>query len=148
MVDIIKGSAPANKIKVAHFEAWNNNRECLTMDVDQIDTSIYTHIHFAFADITPGDFKVDISNEKISEQFQIFKGMTGVKKIISLGGWDFSTLPGTFQILRNAVLPANRDKFKNNLIAFMNEHNLDGIDLDWEYPGVSGLLSPRCNWQG
>ncbi|RYP14424.1 hypothetical protein DL765_006367 [Monosporascus sp. GIB2] len=137
--DIIKGSAPANKIKVAYFEAWNHNRKCLTMDVDQIDTSIYTHIHFAFADITPGDFRVDISNEKIKEQFEIFKGMTGVKKIISFGGWDFSTMPGTFQILRNAVLPANRDKFKNNLIAFMNEHNLDGIDLDWEYPGAPDI---------
>lgn len=32
---------------------------------------------------------------------------------------------------------ANREKFKNNLISFMNEHDLDGIDLDWEYPGVS-----------
>lgn len=114
------------------------------MDVDQIDTSFYTHIHFAFAEITRGDFKVDISNEKVKEQFQIFKGMTGVKRIISFGGWDFSILPGTFQILREAVLSANREKFKNNLIAFVNEHDLDGIDLDWEYPGVGDpVSSPR-----
>jgi len=114
------------------------------MWVDQIDTSAYTHIHFAFANITRGDFKVDISDEKVKEQFEIFKGMTGVKKIISFGGWDFSTKPGTFSILREAALPANRDTFKKNIIAFMNEHSLDGIDLDWEYPGVSGLLSYRC----
>ncbi|KAI1484731.1 hypothetical protein F5X96DRAFT_692052 [Biscogniauxia mediterranea] len=44
-------------------------------------------------------------------------------KIISLGGWDFSTMPGAFNILRIAVQPGNRYKFKNNL---------DGIDLDWE----------------
>ncbi len=135
--DIIKGSAPAQKIKVAYFEAWNFNRKCLNMYVDQIDTSFYTHIHFAFANVTRGDFKVEITDEKVLEQFNIFKGMTGVKKIISFGGWDFSTMPGTFSILREAVLPANREKFKNNLIAFMNQHNLDGIDLDWEYPGVS-----------
>jgi GH18 family chitinase len=41
-------------------------------------------------------------------------------------------------ILREAVLSANRQTFKNNIIAILNEHNLDGIDLDWEYPGVSG----------
>lgn len=84
----------------------------------------------------------------MKEQFEIFKGMTGVKKIVSFGGWDFSTLPGTFQILREAVLPVNRDKFKNNLIAFMNEHDLDGIDLDWEYPGVSDPLPSRHTERG
>ncbi|KAI0882847.1 putative glycosyl hydrolase, family 18 [Annulohypoxylon maeteangense] len=135
--DIIKGSAPAEKIKVAYFEAWNHNRECLTMDVDQIDTDAYTHIHFSFADITANDFAVDIS--KVQEQFDIFKGMSGVKKIISFGGWDFSTLPGTFNILRTAVQPGNRDKFKKNLIAFVNDNNLDGIDLDWEYPGAPDI---------
>ncbi|KAI2782388.1 putative glycosyl hydrolase, family 18 [Daldinia loculata] len=135
--DIIKGSAPAEKIKVAYFEAWNHNRKCLTMDVDQIDTDVYTHIHFAFANITPNDFAVDIS--KVQEQFDIFKRMTGVKKIISFGGWDFSTMPGTFNIIRTAVQPGNRDKFKSNLIEFVDEHNLDGIDLDWEYPGAPDI---------
>lgn len=107
------------------------------MWVDQIDTSQYTHVHFAFANITRGDYKPEITEPWALRQFQYFKQMTGVKKIISFGGWDFSTAPGSYSILREAVLPANREKFKNNLIAFMNEHNLDGIDLDWEYPGVS-----------
>jgi GH18 family chitinase len=108
------------------------------MDVGQIDTNKYTHIHFAFADVTK-DFNVDIS--AVKEQFDLFKGMSGVKKIISFGGWDFSTMPGTFNILREAVKPANRDIFQKNLVAFVNEHNLDGIDLDWEYPGVSSTRS-------
>ena len=103
------------------------------MDVDQIDTSLYTHIHFAFADVT-NDFNIDVS--KVKEQFELFKAMSGVKRIISCGGWDFSTLTGTFHILREAVKPANRDVFQKNLVAFVNEHNLDGVDLDWEYPGV------------
>lgn len=135
--DIIKGSAPASKIKVAYFEAWNFARDCLTMSVDQIDTDTYTHIHFAFANVTRGEYKVEITEPSVMEQFELFKGMTGVKKIVSLGGWAFSTEPGTFSILREAALPANRELFKKNLISFINEHDLDGIDLDWEYPGVS-----------
>ncbi|KAH6625093.1 hypothetical protein C7974DRAFT_454971 [Boeremia exigua] len=137
--DIIKGSAPTSKIKLAYYESWNFNRPCLTMNVDEIDTSIYTHIHFAFANVTRGDYRVEITDPKVLEQFETFKGMTDVKKIISLGGWAFSTEPGTFQILREAAQPGNREKFKNNLISFMNEHNLDGIDLDWEYPGAPDI---------
>ncbi|CAG5181777.1 uncharacterized protein ALTATR162_LOCUS9829 [Alternaria atra] len=137
--DIIKGSAPASKIKVAYYESWNFARDCLTMWVDEIDTDAYTHIHFAFANVTRGDYKVEITDPSVMEQFELFKGMTGVKKIVSLGGWAFSTEPGTFSILREAALPANRELFKNNLISFVNEHGLDGIDLDWEYPGAPDI---------
>lgn len=132
--DIIKGSAPAEKIHVAYFEAWNQNRDCLTMNVGQIDPGKYSHVHFAFADVTE-DFNVDIS--AVEEQFTLFKEMSGLKKIVSFGGWDFSALPDTFHILREAVKPANRDTFQKNLVAFVEEHDLDGVDLDWEYPGVS-----------
>lgn len=135
--DIIKGSAPAETMRVAYFEAWNVNRKCLNMDVDQIDTSKYTHIHFAFANITT-DFKVDISGAK--DQFNRFKAMTGIKRIISFGGWDFSTMPGTYNILREATKAANRPAFQKNMISFLKDNKLDGVDLDWEYPGVSQRL--------
>lgn len=133
--ELKKGPAPDKKMKVAYFEAWNGNRPCLHMDVTDIDTSAYTHIHFAFAEVTR-DFKVDIS--KVQKQFDKFKAMDGIKKIISFGGWDFSALPGTFDILREAVKPANRNTFKQNVVDFVKANNLDGVDLDWEYPGVSG----------
>ena len=108
------------------------------MNVNQIDTKKFTHIHFSFANITE-DFEVDISGAK--DQFYLFKEMSGIKKIISFGGWDFSTKPGTFNILREATKPENRKTFEKNIIAFLKDNDLDGVDLDWEYPGVS-----RCSW--
>ncbi|KAK1833707.1 hypothetical protein QBC39DRAFT_254113 [Podospora conica] len=135
---IIKSNPPpSSQIRIAYFEAWNDNRPCLRMRVDRIDKSKYTHVHFAFADITPDTFQVDIS--KMQYQFDIFKTMTGIKKIISFGGWAFSAEAPTYQILRDAVKPANRDRFRDNLLRFVQEHNLDGIDLDWEYPGAPDL---------
>jgi GH18 family chitinase len=47
-------------MQVAYFKAFNYNQLYLNWDVTAVDTSFYTHIHFAFADITT-TFKVDIS---------------------------------------------------------------------------------------
>lgn len=107
------------------------------MAVSQIDTGYYTHIHYAFADITPDTFEVDVS--KYQFQFDQFKAMTGIKRIISFGGWEFSTASATYRILRQATRIENRQKFAANVVAFINKHGLDGVDLDWEYPGVSFL---------
>lgn len=52
------------------------------MNVTEIDTSKYSHIHFAFAEVIQ-DFNVDIS--KVQAQFGKFKAMTGVERIISFG---------------------------------------------------------------
>ncbi|CAP61951.1 uncharacterized protein PODANS_5_1570 [Podospora anserina S mat+] len=137
--DIIKGPAPAKHIKLGYFEGWNFGRKCLHMDATQIDTSTYTHVHFAFPNVTRGDFRIEITDPLVKKQFERFKKLQGVKKVVSLGGWDFSALPETFMILREAAQPANRDLFKRNIISFINEHNLDGIDLDWEYPGAPDI---------
>jgi len=52
---------------------------------------------------------VDISG--IQEQFELFTTMlgTGTKRILSFGGWTFSTDPSTYFIFREAVTAANRD---------------------------------------
>lgn len=126
-MDIIKSDPPAEKIKVAYFESWNWNRDCLNMHVDSIDTSVYTHVHFAFANIST-DFQIDVSGAQ--DEFDRFTAMSDVKRIISFGGWAFSTEPGTFRILREATKAANRDAFVNSMVAFVSSNGLDGIDID------------------
>ncbi|KAF1988610.1 glycoside hydrolase family 18 protein [Aulographum hederae CBS 113979] len=134
--DIIKGDPVEKPIRIAYFEAWNSARACLRMHASQIDTSYYTHIHWAFANLTE-DFKPDVSG--LQEEFDIFKGLAGVKKIISFGGWAFSTEAGTYAIFKNAVKEANRETFKNNVLEFVNSTGLDGADFDWEYPAAPDI---------
>ncbi|GAB1316462.1 hypothetical protein MFIFM68171_06672 [Madurella fahalii] len=121
-MDIVNNkNAPAVYRKIWYFEAWNSERQCLWMDVTSFDESRFTHIHFAFADITP-DFQVDVT-----------------KRIVAFDGWAASTSPTTFQIFREGVNPANRVRLAENIANYANQHGLDGTDIDWEYPAAPDI---------
>jgi GH18 family chitinase len=48
-------------------------------------------------------------------------------------------LPSTNHIIRNGVKPENRDTFAANIVNFVHDNNLDGVDFDWEYPGATDI---------
>lgn len=135
--DVIRGTG-SGAIKIAYFEGYGMGRPCLYQDASQVDTSAYTHIHFAFGTLTP-DYAVQVGDELSSYQFAEFKRIKNAKKILSFGGWDFSTLPATYFIFREGVTAANRVKMATNIANFIKEHGLDGVDIDWEYPGAPDL---------
>ncbi|KAH3052098.1 hypothetical protein KXW01_000618 [Aspergillus fumigatus] len=131
-MDIITSSAPAETYSIAYFEAFSWKRSCLRMSVTSIDTSAYTHIHYSFITLNE-DLSINI--DEVADQLPLFKGMVGIKKIVSVGGWAFSTEPATYQIFRNAVATqANRKTLVSNIIRFLDDYSLDGVDWDWEYP--------------
>jgi chitinase len=99
------------------------------MKITSMDLTPYTHIHLAFGLVSTG-FAIDVSS--IQVQFNLFKALSGVKKIISLGGWSFSTEMATYTVFRDAVKSANQDTFVANIVSFVQLHGLDGIDIDWE----------------
>lgn len=57
-------------------------------------------------------------------------------KIVSFGGWGYSTEPVTHDKIRQATNPANRAAFAANVVNFVIKHNLDGVDFDWVYATV------------
>jgi hypothetical protein len=129
-------NAPDEFKSIAYFEAFDQLRACLRMSASEIPADKYTHVHFAFATVT-SSFDVDISD--VEDEFNKFAKTSGFKKIISFGGWAFSTDSDTFQRFRDATKPENRDTFVDNLVSFMSHHNLDGLDFDWEYPGAPDI---------
>lgn len=134
-MDIVNNDdPPASFGRIAYFEAWNRERSCLHMDVTEIGDP-HTHIHFAFGDITE-DFQV--SAKGTESQFKRMKGMKGINRIMSFGGWDFSNEAETSHIMRNGVKPENRQRFADNVVKFVEDNGLEGVDFDWEYPGADG----------
>ncbi|KAH8673384.1 glycoside hydrolase family 18 protein [Xylariales sp. PMI_506] len=137
--NLILSPAPAQYMSVGYFEGYNLGRSCLNMDVRQLDMAQYTHLHFAFATLTP-DFQVVIGDDLATYEFNAFLAVKGPKKILSFGGWDFSTNPGTYTIFRDMVATAsNRLTAATNIANFIIANNLDGVDMDWEYPGAPDI---------
>lgn len=92
-----------------------------------------THVHFAFGRV---DDKFTVSTSKTQAQFENFRSIRGKKRVLAFGGWTASTDPSSYWIFREGVKPGNRETLSTNLADFVKPHQLDGIDLDWEYPGA------------
>ncbi len=60
-----------------------------------------------------------------------------LKVIAAIGGWAADGFSDA------ALTPSSRYDFARNVKKLVNEYKLDGIDIDWEYPGssVSGIKS-------
>ena len=64
------------------------------------------------------------------------------KFVASVGGWGDSEYFSPV-----AQDPAKREKFAQDCVELVESYNLDGIDIDWEYPGGGGCTSesPVCD---
>lgn len=56
------------------------------------------------------------------------------KVVISVGGWDWSN-----RFSNVAASPQARANFIASSVSAMRRYGLDGVDLDWEYPGEAGV---------
>lgn len=54
-----------------------------------------------------------------------------MKVTLAIGGWNDSAGDKYSRLVND---PAARARFINHVIAFLEKHNFDGLDLDWEYP--------------
>ncbi len=55
----------------------------------------------------------------------------GIKILLSIGGWG----SGGFSEI--AYTQEGRTQFARDSLALVEEYGLDGIDIDWEYPGIA-----------
>jgi len=68
----------------------------------------------------------------------------GVKVLISIGGW---TLSNNFPSI--AASPSKRSVFANACVDLIKKYDLDGVDIDWEYPGYAphgGSYADKVNF--
>ncbi|UKZ74675.1 hypothetical protein TrVFT333_002345 [Trichoderma virens FT-333] len=128
------GAGPSSFMKVTYYESWAWDRPCLHYATSDLSSTDYTHVHWGFATID-SNFNVVIDDPY--NQLPSFLSLPQ-KKIVSFGGWGYSTDPATYEILRSAMTPQNVDTFVSNIAAVLR-NGWDGVDIDWEYPGAPDI---------
>ena len=95
-----------------------------------------THVNYSFLlPTSSGGYTQTFSNTTQLDRLVQLAHNNNVKVLISVGGWNggdddaFSTI---------AASPSLRTTFINNLFGFVTAHNLDGVDIDWEFPDSTG----------
>ena len=107
------------------------------------DPTVVTHINYAFAELYMVDGvykKFDLSGSK--KRFQnivdLKKTYPNLKICIAfshVGENSDTRQGGSFSALCKSE--ENMQKFADDCLQFLQDYNLDGIDLDWEFPGLS-----------
>jgi len=94
-----------------------------------------THVNYAFADVREGRVVEGFARD--AENFKVLSGLRRrhphFKVLVSVGGWTWS---GAFS--NAALTPESRKLFVESAVEFVRRHDLDGFDVDWEYPGLPG----------
>ncbi|MCL2545204.1 MAG: glycoside hydrolase family 18 protein [Clostridia bacterium] len=93
------------------------------------DARYITHINWAFALIENG--RVTGAHWRHIDKLAAYKRKhPHIKTLVAVGGW------GADGFSQAAATPAGREAFVSSALALMQRHGFDGIDIDWEYPGV------------
>ncbi|MDF2158326.1 glycoside hydrolase family 18 protein [Algoriphagus sp. CAU 1675] len=128
---------PEKKYHVVGYVAgWKNPQ------ADQIPAEKLTHVNYAFADVKDGlVMHIDDNKERDSLNFlmlnQLKERNPDLKILVSIGGWTRS------KGFSDAVLTSESiKKLTDSGVDFLIKYQLDGLDFDWEYPGLPGDNNP------
>jgi chitinase len=104
-----------------------------------LNFSQLTHVNYAFVTVGNGSGGLNNPNDGMLRNLVAAAHAKGVKVLVSIGGGGGNNDTYFRSITANA---GYRAAFINNCDAMLVKYNLDGIDIDWEYP--SEAPDPSC----
>lgn len=114
-----------------YWADWTSNK----LPPESVDWSKFDVVNYAFAEPdASGTLQFSQSNGgDLLRRLAASAHKNGKRVVLSIGGWTGSAHFST--IMQTA---SGRTSFVQNCVAAFKKYNLDGIDLDWEYPGAPG----------
>ena len=115
---------------VGYMPSWAGN-------VNSIQYSKLTHINYSFVLPNANGTLQPVDNPSKLSSLVSLAHANNVKVSIAIGGWNDGNDSAFESLAGNATA---RTAFVNNVVNFINQYALDGVDIDWEYPdpGTSG----------
>lgn len=126
-----------DKVVVAYVTSWSRVMP---------DPSVMTHLNYAFGHVTESFDGVRVDNPKrLHQMVELKKQNPQLQVMLSIGGW------GSGRFSEMVTDPQLRHKFARDCRRVVDEFQLDGIDIDWEYPtsnaaGISAAPTDKDNY--
>ena len=128
-VFIVNAQQPTQKISVIAYYAGD------AAHIDAYPVEKLTHIIFSFCHLQGNELHVDNKNDSLTIQHlvELKQRNSSLKIILSLGGWGgCKTCSPVFSTDKG------RKEFAASVKQLNDYFKTDGIDIDWEYPGMIG----------
>jgi chitinase len=124
-------SAQGSKDKFEVIAYYSGNGE----NISQYPIGKLTQIIFSFLHLKGDTLSFSSPERKnaLRKVAALKKTYPGLKVLVSLGGWG--GCEPCSEVFSN---PTSRIHFAQSVKRVMDEYNVDGIDLDWEYPTIPG----------
>jgi chitinase len=131
-IPVNKLQAQSNKVVIGYVGGFRG-----LINTDLIDAKKLTHINYAFVDVRNNRawLHKEATDTINFRHLNLLKNQNpSLKILISIGGWTWS---GKFS---DAVLSdTSRRGFAASAVDIIKRFDMDGIDIDWEYPALQGL---------
>jgi chitinase len=127
---VAQTGSPMQKMVVAYV--FPQDRE---LQQDEVAVSQLTRINYAFANIKDGRIVNGFAHDdqNLATLVALKQRKPSLTVLVSVGGWSWS---GSFSDV--ALTEASRKVFVTSVTGYVERHQLDGLDVDWEYPGQAG----------
>ena len=117
---------PPGPVVIGYFPSWAN-------DPGAIQYENLTHINYAFVLPTVSGGLTAVEEPQRLNSLVTMAHARGVKVSMAIGGWNDGDDSGFEMMAANATATA---AFVNAVATLIATYNLDGVDIDWEYPDV------------
>lgn len=101
-------------------------------DPKSVDAFLLDFVIYAFVEIKPDGTLFVPTPRYLRQLLSLRKDNPDLQVIAAIGGW------GQEGFSDAASTPASRYNFARQVNSLIKQYDLDGIDIDWEYPGTSG----------
>jgi chitinase len=121
-----KGADTTRRFSVIAYYSGN------AVEIDRYNIESVTHIIYSFSLLKNNRLHVSPATGSILRKLvSLKKKNPGLKVALAFGGWG-----GCAPCSNTFAVAANRAAFAQSVLAVLQQYQLDGIDIDWEYPAI------------